>query len=119
MKWLGVLLIGFFAFVSAAGGNAPSPTQRAGDFGTGENFLEMPAVGAHKLRILSPTVLELTLITTKPPEGRPEQWDFVSDDFTPRLPAGGKFQVTANGTPQEVKAVGLKRRVLYAPLKHR
>src|SRR5207237_5475646 len=112
--------IGLFFFVSAAGLDAqPQQRQPPGDFGTDENFLAMPAVDAHRLRLLSPTVLELTLITTKPPEGRPEAWDFVSDDFALHLPDAGKLHVTANGTRQEVKAVGFKRRVLYAPLKRR
>jgi hypothetical protein len=96
-----------------------SPSAAQGDFATGENFLAMPPVGAHRLRVLGPTVLELTLITTKTPEGRPEPWDFVGDDFAPRLPDSARFRVTANGTPQAVKAVGFKRRVLYAPLKRR
>jgi hypothetical protein len=89
----------------------------AGDFGTGENFLEMPLVGAHRLRILTPTLLELTLITTQPPQGRPQQWDFVTDSGTAHLPEAGTFRVMANGTQQEVRRVGFKRRVLYAPLK--
>src|SRR5436190_1781142 len=30
-----------------------------------ENPLQLPLVGAHQLRVLAPTILELTLITTK------------------------------------------------------
>src|SRR3954464_11006782 len=40
--------------------------------------LQMPAPGAHQLRVLSPTLLELTLITTKQPDPSPvEQWNFA------------------------------------------
>src|SRR5688500_8127949 len=55
-----------------------------GDFGTGENFLEMPSVGAHRLRVLTPALLELTWITTQPPKGRPEQGDTASDSGATR-----------------------------------
>jgi hypothetical protein len=90
-----------------------------GGFSEGENFLQMPPVGAHRLRVLSPTLLELTLITTQQPQGRPDQWDFVRDSGPPGLPDPGRFRVTANGTPLGVKEIGFKRRVLYAPLKKR
>src|SRR5690349_650610 len=76
-----------------------------GDFGSGENFLEMPAVGAHRLRILAPTVLELSLVTTKPPNGRVEAWDFVAEDSTLHLPKVATFRVLVNGREKRVKAV--------------
>ena len=86
---------------------------------TGSNPLAMPAAGDHGLRVLSPLVLELTLISTKQPEAKVEQWDFVSDSGALRLPEAKAFAVTVNGAANEVKSVGFKRRVLYAPLARR
>src|ERR1700743_2384605 len=84
------------------------------------NPLAMPAVGAHQLRILSPTIVELTLITTKKSESTPvTQWDFVDSNGTPHLPGAAEFSVMVDGRADAVKSVGFKRRVLYAPLKHR
>jgi hypothetical protein len=85
-----------------------------------DNPLMLPAVGAHQLRILSPTLLELTLITTKKPDPAPiEHWDFVDERERARLPAAGEFLVTVDGKTNPVTNVGFKRRVLYAPLKER
>jgi len=79
--------------------------------------LAMPPVGAHQLHILSPTVLELTLITTKKPDPAPvTQWNFVGDGGSPRLPNKKEFSVTVEGKADAVTSVGFKRRVLYAPL---
>src|SRR5688500_4395095 len=48
-------------------------TAQTTDFGiTSPNPLAMPAVGEHRLRVLSPTLLELTLITTKQPNSAVE-----------------------------------------------
>src|SRR5438309_1939794 len=79
---------------------------------TDDNPLLMPRPGAYQLRVLSPTVLELTLITTKPPDpARVEQWDFVTDGEKPRLPAAEQFLVVAAGQKVPVRTVGFKRRV--------
>ena len=80
----------------------------------------LPAVGWNELRIVSPSVLELTLVTTKPPDPAPvQQWNFVHGEGELRLPRPGEFAVTANGRSVPVERVGFKRRVLYAPLKGR
>ncbi|HWY74552.1 MAG TPA: glycoside hydrolase family 9 protein [Verrucomicrobiae bacterium] len=85
-----------------------------------ENPLDLPRVGDCWLRCLSPTVLELTLVTTKPPDPAPAaKWNFAGDDGSARLPNAGEFQVLVAGAPDPVQAVGFKRRVIYAPLKHR
>lgn len=82
--------------------------------------LHLPAVGAHQLRVLAPTLLELTLITTKKPgPAKVEQWDFVDEQKRARLPDPKAFTVLADGKANAVEAVGFKRRVLYAPLKER
>jgi Glycosyl hydrolase family 9/Cellulase N-terminal ig-like domain len=82
--------------------------------------LSLPPVGAYQLRILTPAVLELTLVTTKRPDpARPEQWDFVNERGEGHLPEPQAFIVSAGTSAISVKRVGFKRRVLYAPLKQR
>src|ERR1041384_1808230 len=82
--------------------------------------LALPAVGAHRLQVLSPSLLELTLITTKAPDPeRPAQWDFVDANFKPHLAAPSEFCVIIAGKEIPVQSVGFKRRVLYAPLRQR
>jgi hypothetical protein len=85
--------------------------------GSGKNILQLPNAGDHQLRILSPTVLELQLITRKDPDpAPPSTWNFVnsSQQFTP--PAASEFNVTANGQAIAVQSVSFKRRPIYAPL---
>jgi len=84
-----------------------------------ENLLSMPVVGDHRVRIISPTVLELSLITSEQPGGRPDRWDYVDGSGTAHLPAANRFAVRIAGQREAVTAVGFKRRVLYAPLKIR
>src|SRR5579863_9253186 len=79
--------------------------------------LQMPAVGACGLRIITSTLLELTLVTTKPPDPAPvREWDFVSQQGAAHLPGPQEFSVLAGTTVLPVTQVGFKRRVLYAPL---
>lgn len=86
---------------------------------TDDNPLAMPAVGDHGLRVLTPVMLELTLISTKRPDAGVEQWDFVAKDGALRLPDIKAFVVSVDGAAAEVKSAGFKRRVLYAPLAKR
>ena len=82
--------------------------------------LSLPKPGAHQLRILTPQVLELTLITSKNPDPAPvEQWNFVSTNGILTLPALKEFTVTADGRTVAIEQAGFKRRVLYAPLRQR
>ena len=82
--------------------------------------LEVPAVGSHELRLITPRVLELTLITTKrPPPALPDQWNFVGRNGEPRVPSSEDFEVFADSTRILVSKVGFKRRVAYAPFKNR
>lgn len=77
--------------------------------------LRLPVVGDHRLQILSPDTLELTLVTTKEPDPAPVTvWDFAG-----KLPKPAEFQVRVDGKAVEVKSVGFKRRVLYAPIRER
>ncbi|MDF2440470.1 MAG: endoglucanase [Abditibacteriota bacterium] len=98
---------------------APTKPMVASAKWDGASELVMPAVGAHHLRILSSTLLELTLITTKQPESRIEQWNWVNDQNQLQLPQTTAFKVLCNGQPREVVRSGFKRRVLYAPLAKR
>jgi glycosyl hydrolase family 9/cellulase-like Ig domain-containing protein len=85
-----------------------------------DNPLAMPPVGAHQLRIISPDLIELTLITTKKPEPASVTiWNFVGSGAKSHLPGEHEFSVTVDGKNEAIKSVGFKRRVLYAPLKER
>ena len=86
---------------------------------TDDNPLEMPEPGSYGLRVLSPTLLELTLITTKDQNAAVTEWNFVSASGALSLPAPSAFTVSAGSVTIPVQAVGFKRRVLYAPLKTR
>lgn len=80
--------------------------------------LSMPPVGGYQLRILAPTLLELTLVTTKGPSlVRIPAWDFVDARGQCRLPDLKDFAVSSGTNSISVKTVSFKRRVLYAPLK--
>ena len=82
--------------------------------------LALPVVGAYQLRLLTPALLELTLVTTKAPDPAVlSEWDFVNASNQLLAPQPDRFQVQADGKILEVTAVGFKRRPLYAPLKIR
>src|SRR5579872_2555647 len=97
------------------------PGTSASDFLSHDEFSPaLPRPGDCQLRCLSPLILELTLITTKPPDPAPlPQWNFVGNDGQLHPPAANEFVVTVAGTNCSVIAVGFKRRVIYAPLKKR
>jgi hypothetical protein len=85
----------------------------------GMDLLSPPPVGAHQLRILSPIVLELSLVTTKEQSSpHSSQWDFVEGAKT-ALPGPKEFIVTAGERAVPVQEIGFRRRVVYAPLKPR
>ena len=82
--------------------------------------LRLPPVGAYQLRILSPTLLELMLITTKPPDPAPATtWGFVDGLGQLHLPQASQLAVSADGNAIAVARLGFKRRVLYAPFRQR
>ena len=81
------------------------------------DLLSLPAPGDYQLLILSPTLLELTRITTKAPApAKPTEWDFVDAEGRAQLPSATEFVVLAGETKIAVLTVGFRRRVLYAPL---
>ena len=103
---LGLMLAGALHALGGADGNLPS--------------LALPEVAAHELRVITPTVLELTLVTTKQPDPAPvEQWNFVYGEGQLKLPSVTQFAVRTNDSPVTIKSVGFRRRVLYAPLRKR
>ncbi|HEV8544361.1 MAG TPA: glycoside hydrolase family 9 protein [Verrucomicrobiae bacterium] len=86
----------------------------------GTNSLAMPQVGEQELRILTPEMIELTLITTKTNETAPvSHWNFVGENFQLKLPPQEEFQVLVEGSQRGIKRIGFKQRPLYAPLKVR
>jgi len=96
---LAIVLIG----AAPLSAQSPAPSEA--------NLLELPVPGQSTLRVLSPTVLELTYITA-PAEGV----------IPPPLVVTGKngdYRVTVDGNPAPIVTLGFKRRVVYAPLKRR
>src|SRR5690349_21119602 len=86
---------------------------------TGKNPLALPEVGNLTLNLLSPTLLELGLVTSKStPQTRITQWDFVTSDLQLR-PTVSDFAVTVDGQAVSLQALGFRRRPLYAPFKKR
>jgi len=82
--------------------------------------LALPQPGAYGLRILSPQLLELTLVTTKAPDPeRVTQWDFIDAKFQFNTPGNSEFSVSAGPRKIPVQTIGFKRRPIYAPLKKR
>ena len=82
--------------------------------------LQLPEVGDSRLRLLTPQLLELTLITTRPATGPGDgRWNFVDASQTLQLPPPAAFRVKAGEQTFNVSEVGFKRRVVYAPLQPR
>lgn len=93
----------------------------AQDLGPELNPLALPQPGDYRLEIISPTLLQLTRITSKKPDpAPPQEWDFVQGEgHELHLPDAAQFKVTAGAKELKVEKVGFKRRVVYAPLKKR
>ena len=79
--------------------------------------LKLPAVGDHTLHVLTPTLLELKRLNSKPAIAAPvDSWNFVDANGVFQAPALSEFAVTVDGAPASVTAVGFKRRPFYAPV---
>lgn len=99
------------ALLGGLGGNARPEDLTISD----DEPLRLPAVGDYQLRLITPRLLELTLVTTKPPDPAPvRDWDFVT-----HLPETRQIGVWCGASQLPVAGLGFKRRVLYAPLKQR
>jgi hypothetical protein len=106
-----------FAYYFVAKGNCATSS---GGVITENNPIAIPEVGSYGLRVLSPTVLELTLINTKDASASSvSTWNFVDGNFNASLPAASAFTVTANSQNISVSSVSFKRRPIYAPIKER
>ncbi len=80
--------------------------------------LPLPEIGDHQLRILSPYLLELHLVTTKQKGKNPEQWNFFDPDSRKLdLPEARDFDIRFGDQSilGAVAEVGFKRRPEYAP----
>lgn len=105
--WIGVSV----ALLCGRCGNAASQPIANGP------SLQLPQVGQNELRVLSPNLLELRLITTKALTQSVGRWNFVSTaGQLNALPGPQEFVVRIAGRMVPVSAVGFKRRPLYAPL---
>ena len=79
--------------------------------------LRIPAVGDNALHILTPTTLELDLMTSKAADpAAVTNWNLVNASLQFLAPLSSDFAVTANGQAIPVATVGFKRRPLYAPM---
>jgi len=78
-------------------------------------MLQLPTVGDNAVHILTPTLLEVDLITTK--EADPAavtNWNLVNSSSQFVAPASGALTVKVNGEEVGITSVGFKRRPLYA-----
>ncbi|HWY75252.1 MAG TPA: glycoside hydrolase family 9 protein, partial [Verrucomicrobiae bacterium] len=79
--------------------------------------VQTPAIGDHALYILSPNLLELSLVNTKLPDpATVVVWNWVDNqqNFVP--PDISSMRVIVNGQTIPVAGIGFKRRPVYAPL---
>src|SRR5438105_825609 len=106
------LAVSLLTLLVLSAAQAPPAHPRIALGSADEDSLGPPPVRYHCLRILSPTVLELFLVTTKKPDGPAEQWDFVDQAGASRLPAASRFRVMVGSRQAAVEAVGFRRRVL-------
>jgi hypothetical protein len=101
------------ALLASLVGSAPAAEPDA-------NALELPAVGAHSLRAITPTLLELELITRKEPDPAAlTEWNWVDAGRYFNPPPLDQLKVTLDGKPLEVTAEGFRRRPASAPLRAR
>jgi len=78
---------------------------------------DRPAPGSHRLDVLSPTVLELSVFDAVDEGDRPPRWDFVDDDGRRRLPPPSSVLVRVDDQPVRLGVRGFRRRALHVPMK--
>ncbi len=108
----------FSCFLLGAVGSAPPLRAQVSSRTTVDTHsLSLPAVGDCTLQILTPTLLEVTLISTKEKDSA---WTQLLNSATGgRSPAAPAFEITVDEHPVKLAATGAKRRVIYAPLARR
>ena len=79
--------------------------------------LIMPKLGDHTLYVITPNLIEVKRLNTKPSTtSSVDSWNFVDSNYYLSLPSTSEFAVTVDGVPVTVTAVGFRRRALSAPL---
>src|SRR5262245_16318037 len=76
--------------------------------------IQIPQPGDTALHVLTPQLLELVNVNTKPPGGAVNNWDWVTNGIFGPLDLSG-VTVTVNGQVNNVVVAGFKRRPIYAP----
>jgi len=105
--------------VAGAGSFSPQVSSNAlpGSSRIDNLTLAVPQVGDYSLHVITPTLLELKLITSKQPDpAQVNQWNFVDSNFQLTVPPASAFSVNADGQSVGVASVSFKRRPLYAPM---
>src|SRR5207247_581882 len=87
---------------------------------TDTRVLALPVPGERTLRILSPTLLEITIVTQKEPDSTLKK----IQNALGRAPVAPEralkaLEVTIDGKPAKIAATGWKRRAVYAPIARR
>ncbi|MDB6029097.1 MAG: non-processive endocellulase, partial [Verrucomicrobiales bacterium] len=78
-----------------------------------------PRVGDFAARLITPDLVELSFVLTKP-EGQPvPAWNFVDGAYKFHAPPASDFSIKSGTNRIAVKEIGFKRRPVYAPLKER
>ena len=122
-KYLSVI-VGLLAWVVAAQAATPTFNAFAVDNSTNalpgltavdDMMLQLPQVGDAALHILTPTMLELDLVTTKQLNAPIANWNLVTPNAQLQAPPQNAFSVMVNGQSVSISAVGFKRRPIYAP----
>src|ERR1700722_17621334 len=78
--------------------------------------LALPVPGSRTLCILSPTLLEVTVVTEKEPDASARR---EADAGAAPEAALRSLEATVDGKPAAGEAGGWKRRAAYAPIAHR
>jgi len=120
-RLLGCSLLATFAGASIpflrAASPSPAPAPPARLIPADTHRLAPPQIGQRTVRLLSPTLIELTIITAGGPVPPPEKGP--APEFPPPVLAPKEFRVTSAGEPHDPARVGFRRRPVYAPLKER
>ncbi|MEM7384286.1 MAG: immunoglobulin-like domain-containing protein, partial [Verrucomicrobiota bacterium] len=111
--------------MAMAMGGSPQPDSTL-VFGSEQERFDQAAVlyqsGAHELRILSPTVLEVFVVSEQDgATGTPTYFDWIDETVSPPLtnsdfPLAADLSVLVNGTAAGISDLSLIRNVFYAPL---
>src|SRR4051794_20020846 len=108
------VILGVLAVVTVASATGVAPAGPAAPSVVAAPSLFPPNVGDGQLEILSPTVLDLTLVSSCGAGEEPQDWNFVNGGVF-AAPDAKDLEVTVGTAPRQVRRLGFKRRVLFAP----